>query len=174
MAIVKKFKPLTFVERIYLPPILKGLSITVRHMFANFFGKDSITIRYPEQRKVMPDYYRGLHILPKWEDGHEKCVACEMCSTVCPSKAITVFPEESTEPGHEKRPRLYEIDMLRCIFCGFCEEVCPRDAIKLTRVYELCDTDRRSFIYNKPQLMSTDKRLLEDEAKDKKAKMKEC
>jgi len=166
--IIKKPKPLSFAERIYLPAILKGLSITVRHMFGNFFGKDSITIRYPEQRKVLPDYYRGLHILPKWDDGHEKCVACEMCSTVCPAKAITIFPEESTAPGHEKRPRYYEIDMLRCIFCGFCEEVCPRDAIKLTHVYELCDDDRPKFIYLKDQLMDTDKRILEDAEKDKR------
>ena len=164
MTIVKKAKELTPAERLYLPAILKGLSITIRHLFRSLFGKGMVTIRYPEKRKPLPDYYRGLHILTKWPDGHERCVACEMCSTVCPSKAITVIAEEGAEPGHEKRPKLYEIDLLRCIFCGFCEEVCPKDAIKLTKIYELVDDDRPKFIFAKDKLMSTDKRL-EEQAK---------
>lgn len=172
MAIVKKQTKLTLAERIYLPAILGGLRITMRHAMNSIFRGGIVTIRYPEQRKEMPDYYRGLHILTKHEDGHEKCVACEMCSTVCPSKAITVIAEESDAPGHEKRPRYYEIDMLRCIFCGFCEEVCPRDAIKLTQIYELVDDGRDKFIYMKDKLMDTDKRLAEHNAKDAKSKGK--
>ena len=166
--IVKKAEKLTLAEKLWLPAIVKGLGITIKHFFKSLFGGGMVTIRYPEQRKIMPDYYRGLHILPVHEDGHEKCVACEMCSTVCPSKAITIFPEESTEPGHEKRPAFYEIDMLRCIFCGFCEEVCPRDAIKLTRVYELVDDDRPKFYYLKDRLMRTGDKIAELEEKDKK------
>lgn len=37
-------KPMTFMERLYIPSILKGMAITFSHIF-----KKQPTIRYPEQ-----------------------------------------------------------------------------------------------------------------------------
>jgi NADH-quinone oxidoreductase subunit I len=107
----------------------------------------------------VPDKYRGLHVMPTWDDGHIKCVACEMCSTVCPANAITVIAEEDEDPKIEKRAKFYEIDELRCIFCGFCEEVCPRDAIHLTKVYEFVADNREEFLYEKDRLTKTYERI---------------
>jgi NADH-quinone oxidoreductase subunit I len=159
MAIVKKFKELNAMERLYFPAILKGMSMTLRHFFGNLFGNDRITIAYPEKHKKVPDKYRGLHVMPTWDDGHIKCVACEMCSTVCPANAITVIAEEDEDPKIEKRAKFYEIDELRCIFCGFCEEVCPRDAIHLTKIYEFVADNREEFLYEKDRLTKTYERI---------------
>ncbi|RYY32240.1 MAG: NADH-quinone oxidoreductase subunit I, partial [Sphingobacteriaceae bacterium] len=39
---VLEVKPLNFLERIYLPAIINGLSITIKHFF-----KKPVTIKYP-------------------------------------------------------------------------------------------------------------------------------
>ena len=53
------------------------------------------------------------------------------CPTVCPAHCITIIPEESENPGIEKRPAVFEIDELRCVVCGLCVEACPCDAIRM-------------------------------------------
>ena len=51
-------KPLNFLERAYLPAILQGLAITMKH----FFKKD-VTVRYPEQKREFSENFRGMHSL---------------------------------------------------------------------------------------------------------------
>ncbi|MGQ9592181.1 MAG: 4Fe-4S dicluster domain-containing protein, partial [Planctomycetota bacterium] len=64
--------------------------------------------------------------------GREACVACFLCETVCPARCIRIVSEPAPAPGRERRPKEFEIDLLRCAFCGLCEEVCPADAIALS------------------------------------------
>ena len=61
---VMERKPMTFMEKIYLPAILKGMSITISHLF-----KRKATIQYPEQKRPMSEVFRGLHILKRDEKG---------------------------------------------------------------------------------------------------------
>jgi NADH-quinone oxidoreductase subunit I len=76
---------------------------------------------------------------------------------VCPPKAIRITPPGPTvDPGAgnvEKRPREFEINMLRCIFCGFCQEVCPEEAIFLMKDYSLVGTNRAEMIYGLDRLL---------------------
>ena len=51
-------KPLTLAERMYLPAITKGLSITISHFF-----KKEATIRYPEVEREFSTNWRGMHSL---------------------------------------------------------------------------------------------------------------
>ena len=118
-------KPLTFLERTYLPQILGGLKITARNML-----KPPVTLQYPDERPVIPEGYRGVPTLVKDPAGREKCVSCQLCEFVCPPKAIRITPGEipadSPNAHVEKAPKEFEINMLRCIYCGLCQEVCPR------------------------------------------------
>jgi NADH-quinone oxidoreductase subunit I len=122
-------------ERSYLPEVFRGLGITLRHLFQNLFGnKDTRplqTVRYPEEKRVYPPRYRGQHRLLPREDGSPRCVACYMCSTVCPAYCIHIVAAESPDSEIEKYPAAFEIDMLRCIYCGLCVEACPEDAIRM-------------------------------------------
>ena len=61
------------------------------------------------------------------------------------------MPEAGTV---EKRPKEFEINMLRCIFCGFCQEVCPEEAIFLMKDYSLVGASRKEMIFNKEKLLS--------------------
>jgi NADH-quinone oxidoreductase subunit I len=146
-------KPMTFIEKIYLWNILKGMWITFKHIW-----KRKETVRYPEQKRPFSPVFRGLHILNRDEEGRENCTACGLCAVACPAEAITMEAAER-KPGEEhlyreeKYAARYEINMLRCIFCGFCEEACPKDAIYLTETFAPANYNREGFIYGKPDLL---------------------
>ena len=139
MAIIKK-KDLTMFEQTYIPQIVKGLGLTFRQMF-----KPKFTRQYPEERWMPPSSYRGRPVLVQEDDGTERCVACGLCSRVCPALAIEVQAGE-TDKEKERYPEKFEINMVRCIFCGFCEEVCPEEAIVMSDEYELVFTSQEELM----------------------------
>lgn len=140
--------PPTFLERLYLPSILKGLGITFRRMFGR-----KVTMQYPEERWAVKDNYRGAPVLVSDQDGRPKCVACSLCEYVCPPKAIYIVPGE-LEAGNavERGPAVFNINMLRCIFCGLCEEACPEEAIFMSKEYALWGETRAELIHDKDTL----------------------
>lgn len=142
-------------EQIYLPAILKGMYITISHLF-----KKPATILYPEQKVVHAPVYRGQHVLKRDDNGAERCTSCGMCAVACPAEAITMESAERQKGEEhlyreEKYASLYEINMLRCIFCGLCEDACPKEAIFLTDRIVSTQYDRDSFIFGKDLLVET-------------------
>jgi len=149
-------------EKIYLPAVITGLSVTIRHLF-----KKNATIRFPEETREFSEIYRGRHVLKRDDEGRERCTACGLCAVACPAEAITMVAAER-KPGEEnlyreeKYAAIYEIDMLRCIFCGLCEEACPKEAIFLTKELVPSEYERERFKYGKDILLEAadpDKRI---------------
>lgn len=146
-------RPLSGWEKLYLPAILKGMGITLRHFF-----KKKATIKYPEQKRSFSKVFRGLHVLNRDEQGRERCTACGLCAVACPAEAITMeaaerLPGEENLYREEKYAAKYEINMLRCIFCGLCEEACPKDAIYLSQTFAPANYGRSGFIYAKQDML---------------------
>ena len=152
MPIVKE-KDLTFFEKTYIPQILKGLILTSKQVF-----KPKFTRQYPEEKWKSPDSFRGRPVLVQEENGNERCVACGLCSRVCPSLAIEVQANE-TELEKERYPEKFEINMVRCIFCGFCEEVCPEEAIVMSDEYELVFNSQEEAVFGKDKLLMPKSKL---------------
>ncbi|MDF1664517.1 MAG: NADH-quinone oxidoreductase subunit I [Planctomycetota bacterium] len=151
----------SLLDRSYLVEIGKGLANTFMHMIGG-----SQTVQYPE--RTIYDYSereraighenprsRGEHILVEDELGREKCVACLLCMAACPAVCIFIEPEAAPEDwkDRDRRPKTFEIDMLRCIYCGYCEEACPCDAIRLTPKPYTVTTSREERIYDKERLL---------------------
>jgi NADH-quinone oxidoreductase subunit I len=146
-------RPMSFLEKMYLPAIAKGMGITFSHIF-----KKKPTINYPEKTRPFSPVFRGLHILNRDEEGRENCTACGLCAVACPAEAITMEAAERKEGEEnlyreEKYAAKYEINMLRCIFCGLCEEACPKDAIYLSETFAPADYQRKQFIYKKEEML---------------------
>lgn len=144
---------LNILDRLYIPAIIGGLKVTIRH----FFSK-KVTLQYPEEKHVVPPGYRGAPYLVKDQEGRTKCVSCQLCEFICPPKAIKITPPgpeiDPTTGNVEKRPKEFEINMLRCIYCGLCQEVCPEEAIFLMDTYSLSGLTREEMIFNKEKLLS--------------------
>jgi NADH-quinone oxidoreductase subunit I len=141
-------------ERTFLPAVMKGLGVTMRHFFANVFArKYTATVEYPDVKPAYPPRFRGVHRLMHREDGSVRCVACMLCPTVCPAHCITIHPGER-EDLNEKYPVVFEIDELRCVVCGLCVEACPCDAIRMdTGVHMPPATFRGDAVLGKVDLM---------------------
>ena len=164
---VKRAK-LSWLERLYIPSILNGFKVTMRHFFSwkrsevyadkqsNFAAKT--TMQYPEEKWPVPTGYRGAPYLVKAVDNSTKCVSCQLCEFVCPPKAIRITPPgrdgDVDREGAEKMPEAFDINMLRCIYCGFCQEVCPEEAIFLLKDYVITGENREELIYDKEKLLS--------------------
>lgn len=151
---------LSAAERTYLPQIIDGMRVTIRHMF----GHKAKTVEYPEKKRTLRiENYRGVHRLNRDEKGRVACVACFMCSTACPANCIHIEAGEAPWDDREKYPVKFDIDELRCIYCGMCEEACPVDAIELTPEYHLVGRSREEMIFDKEKLLR-----IFDETKDLK------
>lgn len=140
-------RSLSFMERLYLPEIFKGLAYTFKQIF-----KPKFTMQYPEEKWDPPAIFRGRPVLVE-DNGRERCVACGLCARACPPLAISMQANEDAADPKERYPEEFQINMLRCIYCGFCEDVCPEEAIVMSKDYDIVFESREEAVYDKERLL---------------------
>ena len=126
--------------------LASGFATTFKHLF-----RRPITEAYPEVKRPLPARSRARIILTRDPDGAERCVACYLCSAVCPVSCISMQSDEQAEG--RRYAAWFRINFARCIYCGLCEEACPTSAIQLTPDFENCRRDIMSFVYEKEDLL---------------------
>lgn len=172
---MKRREEMSFLERIYILEVVRGLRITFGKLIRNLtlhilhlFGvakevRASASIQYPNERRPYPARFRGRHRLTLDASGDIKCTSCFLCATACPARCIYIEAAEHPNSKVEKFPHRYEIDTLLCIYCGYCVEACPVDAIRMdTNIHpEIYPPDPRRFIEDKETLMERSRQLEE-------------
>jgi formate hydrogenlyase subunit 6/NADH:ubiquinone oxidoreductase subunit I len=121
--------------------LLAGMAVTIR-----YFVKPVVTVQYPRQKIQMSPAYRGYpQLILDPETQTHRCIACEMCSRMCPSQLITV--EGAKFPGEkQKRGVKYIHEHYYCSFCGLCVEVCPTTALEYSKEYRMVGFHREDAV----------------------------
>lgn len=140
----KPGKKKTTFNGLVVKPVYVTLSQTARDTFA---GRPN-TVLYPKERLVLPQRYRGKHVL-----SFTRCIGCSQCVDICPNQCMWMKKLEDPVLGKIERPG---VDYARCLFCGLCVEICPTDALLETAEYELSSLDREGMRYQPEALRRDD------------------
>lgn len=106
-----------------------------RASFAKVDGRGVLPQALPERRRALLDAIDAMGLSEDvdldtglWrgvEIDLEKCRACRMCATFCPTGSLFRFHTKGGKIGVKQRVR-------QCVGCGTCESVCPADALRLS------------------------------------------
>lgn len=135
--------------------LMKGLALTLKMFF-----RRPVTVEYPDEKRPVPERFRGRPMLLAREDGSARCVACGLCEKICPSLCIAVVSE--TGPDGIRTLAGYTLDLNRCSFCGLCVEACPVEAIAMSAEYELAACGRMALVYTAERLLAAPARKGEE------------
>ena len=123
-----------------LGSLIGGMAVTIK-----YFVKPIVTVQYPREKLTMAPRYRGhIEFALDEETKTHRCIACEMCSRICPSQLITVGGVK-VEPK-KKVPWKYIIEYQYCSLCGLCLESCPTDALKWSDEYRMAGFSREDSV----------------------------
>jgi len=128
--------------------MLKGLSVTIRHLF-----RHPTVTQYPEQRLNISRRNRGNELI--WS--REKCTGCATCAKTCPQGAIEIITATNAEDNKYEVEK-YQVDTGYCIQCGLCVEACPYDALFMGYSYERAKYRRSELIQSDDDLLESPER----------------
>jgi len=131
-----------------LKEFVAAFGLGMRYLFA-----PKATVNYPFEKNPVSPRFRGEHVLRRYPNGEERCIACKLCEAVCPAQAITIEMGPRRNDGTRRTTR-YDIDMVKCIYCGFCQEACPVDAIVEGPNFEFSVETREELYYDKEKLLA--------------------
>ena len=58
-----------------------GLAVTLSAFF-----REPVTLMYPFEKGPLSPRFRGEHVLRRYPNGEERCIACKLCEAICPAQ----------------------------------------------------------------------------------------
>ncbi len=104
--------------------LLKGMAITMRYAF-----KKPVTVIYPRERISMKRFKGPIAFVVDEKNGDHKCIACNACIKVCPSRCMSLEAQKSAVDGKRVLTD-FKVNYMLCSLCSLCIDVCPTDALK--------------------------------------------
>ena len=95
--------------------------------------KKPATTKYPFEKAVLPDKFRGKIIFHP-----DKCIGCKICVRDCPSNAIKI-----NKVGDKKFEAEFDLD--KCIYCAQCVDSCLKKALEVSQEFELAALDAKKL-----------------------------
>ena len=135
------------IKSLFLVEFISAFFLAMKYFFAK-----KKTLNYPFEKGPLSPRFRGEHVLRRYPNGEERCIACKLCEAVCPAQAITI--ESEPRDDGSRRTTRYDIDMTKCIYCGFCQEACPVDAVVEGPNFEYATETREELLYDKAKLLA--------------------
>lgn len=114
-----------------------------KEVITHLFRKPA-TCAYPFEPAHIYPHFRG-----RIEFDSSKCIGCQICVKVCPSKAIEI-PLSAEQPAAEEgKPARRKFDCImkldHCVYCAQCVDSCPKKALGITQDFELAHVDRKEL-----------------------------
>ncbi len=78
---------------------LVAMKLTLKYFF-----RAKATLNYPYEKGPLSPRFRGEHVLRRYPNGEERCIACKLCEAICPAQAITI-EAEPREDGSRRTTR---------------------------------------------------------------------
>lgn len=109
-----------------------------------------ITYNFPPETPLAEEF-RGRHIFDL-----EKCKSCDLCSRICPNKAVEMVDGKGSSSSQNSKARAIrhpQIDYTKCCFCGLCTEYCPTGALRMTNFPILVSLDKKELLFTPKKLV---------------------
>ena len=104
--------------------LLTGMAITIRYFF-----KKPVTVLYPKERIPMKRFKGPIAFTSDEKSGDHKCISCNACIKVCPSRCMSLVSKKSAVDG-KRILTDFKVNYMLCSLCSLCIDVCPTDALK--------------------------------------------
>ncbi|MBI4432581.1 MAG: NADH-quinone oxidoreductase subunit I [Candidatus Omnitrophica bacterium] len=104
--------------------LLVGMGITFRYFF-----KKPVTVIYPKERIPIKRFKGPINFVVDEKSGDHKCIACNACIKVCPSRCMSLEIGKSAADGKRVLTD-FKVNYMLCSLCSLCIDVCPTDALK--------------------------------------------
>ena len=101
-----------------------GMAVTLRYAF-----KKPVTVIYPKERILIKRFKGPISFVTEEKSKDHKCIACNACIKVCPSRCMSLASQKSAVDGKRVLTD-FKVNYMLCSLCSLCIEVCPTDALK--------------------------------------------